>query len=85
MVQIETPLGRREINRAVGSISSFGGSPLRQEIGLGNATGIRRLDVWWPRSRRRQSFHDVPMDAMIRIIEGDARFETLELRRFSLK
>ena len=85
MVEIDTPRGVREIHRAVGSVSSFGGSPLRQEIGLGDATGIERLEVWWPKSGLRQSFHDIPMDAMIRIIEGDGRFEMVELKRLSLK
>ena len=28
-----------------------GGSPIRrQEIGLGDAKGIRKLEIWWPKS-----------------------------------
>ncbi|TDJ57681.1 MAG: hypothetical protein E2O40_02535 [Planctomycetota bacterium] len=70
----------RNVHRAVGSVSSFGGSPLRQEIGLGDATRIRRLDVRWPVSGVLQSFKDVPMNTMIRITEGVERFETIQLR-----
>src|SRR4029453_8706034 len=33
-VVIDTPQGSRELPRAEGSVSSFGGSPRRQEIGL---------------------------------------------------
>ncbi len=69
-VAVDTPGGPREIHRAVGSVSSFGGSPLRQEIGLGNATRITRLDVWWPTSDTRQTFTDIPLDTMIQITEG---------------
>ena len=80
-IEIETPSGVREIHRAVGSVSSFGGSPLRQEIGLGDATRITRLDVWWPRSGIRQALQDIPMDTMIRITEGNPRYDIVELRR----
>ncbi len=80
-VTVRTPQGARDIYRAVGCVSSFGGSPLRQEIGLGDATRITRLDVWWPKSGIRQTFQDVPMDTMIRITEGNPRYDTVELRR----
>jgi len=80
-VELETPRGVREIHRAVGSVSSFGGSPLRQEIGLGDATRITRLDVWWPRSGIRQTVQDVPMDTMIRMTEGSPGYDIVELRR----
>ena len=83
-VVVETPAGLREIHRAVGSVSSFGGSPLRQEIGLGNATGIDHVEVWWPRTGLRQRFEDIPLDATIRITEGHAAFERLELRAMKL-
>ncbi len=80
-VLVETPSGTtREIHRAAGSVSSFGSTPLRQEIGLGNANAVRRLEVWWPRSGTRQVFEAVPMDAMVRIVEGNPSLERLELR-----
>ena len=75
----ENPKGMREIHRAVGAVSSFGGSPLRQEIGLGRASKIRKLEVWWPASGRRQSFEDVPMDRLILVRESSQEFEVLPL------
>ena len=69
-VLVDSPGGERTLHRAVGIGSSFGGSPLRQEIGLGDATGIRELRVDWPASATHQIFSDVPMDAMIRIRES---------------
>ena len=76
---LETPEGVREVHRAVGSVSSFGGSPLRQEIGLGKANRIRRLEVWWPTSGRRQAFVDVPLDQLVQIIETENHFQILPL------
>jgi hypothetical protein len=66
------PGGRREIHRAPGSVSSFGGSPTgRVELGLGDATAVERLEVTWPVSRTRQVFTDVPLDAFVEVREGD--------------
>ena len=79
---IETPRGPREIHRAVGSVSSFGGSPLRQEIGLGDATAIERLEIHWPTSGIRQTFRNVPIDSMIRIVEGQDVYAPLHAPRF---
>ena len=84
VVTVETPGGRRRIHRAHGSVSSFGGSPLgRQEIGLGDATAIERLEVSWPRTGERSIFEDVPTDASVRVVEGQAELQRLERRRLS--
>lgn len=83
-VAIETPEGERSVHRSAGSQPSFGNHPTRQEIGLGNATRIKRLEVFWPTSGERQVFEDVPLDTLLRVTEGQDTFETLELRPFSL-
>jgi len=84
-VEFETPSGMRRVYRAPGSVSSFGGSPRLQEIGLADATRITRLEVWWPVSQTRQVFEDVPMNSFVRIVEGEDRFERLERRSVPLK
>ena len=38
-----------------------------------------RLEVWWPSSGTRQEFRDLPMDRFVRIVEGAADYEVLEL------
>ncbi|MCB9546120.1 MAG: CRTAC1 family protein [Myxococcales bacterium] len=58
-------------HRVVGFGSSFGSRPLRENIGLGSATRITRLIVWWPATDERQLFTDVPVDAHLRIVESD--------------
>ena len=74
----------RSIYRHVNSGGSFGGNPLRQTIGLGAATKIERLEIFWPASGRTQSFVDVPADQAIRIVEGEGSWTRLELEPLRL-
>ena len=80
-VVVETPYGTREIHRAVGSVSSFGGSSIRrQEIGLGDATRILELSVWWPASGIRSTYLEVPLDSLVELTEGAAETRRLPHR-----
>lgn len=83
-VTVDTPQGQRTIHRAVGSVSSFGGSPSRQEIGLADATAIGRIEIDWPGSGETQVVEDVPLDSMIRVTEDQPGFETIEPGTFDL-
>jgi hypothetical protein len=47
-VDIQSPQGRRTIYKTVNSGGSFGSSPLRQTIGLGQVSAITRVTVVWP-------------------------------------
>ena len=79
-VVLQTPNGLRTLQRAVGSVSSFGGSPHRVELGLSRALGVQRLEVDWPPPRMgTQVVLGVPMDAFVRITEGRDGFEQLPL------
>jgi len=81
-VTIDDAGHRRSIYRAVGSVSSFGGNPLRQHIGIGKATAVRELEVWWPASGTRQLFKNLDVDRMYRVREGAEAPETLALTSF---
>lgn len=83
-IELATPSGPRTLHRAAGSVSSFGGSPHRLEIGLGNALGIERLRVRWPNGGAVQVFEGPPLDAWLRVREGAAEPERLEWRSFRL-
>jgi hypothetical protein len=75
---------RRSVYKWVNSGGSFGASPLRLEIGLGRATRIAVLEVFWPTTGRTQRFYDVPVNQFIEITEGtqtQKRRETVEFRR----
>ncbi len=75
---------QRSIFRTVGSGGSFGASPFLQEIGLGRAERIERLEVHWPASGTTQAFDEVPMDRRIEIDELQDRFQTIEVNAIRL-
>ncbi len=74
----------RSIYKFVNSGGSFGANPLRQHLGLGAASKIERLEIYWPTSDTTQSFDRVPLDRFLRVVEGADAFETLELPTFRL-
>jgi len=78
-IDVNTPKGIWSIHRAVGSVSSFGGSTSRQEIGLGDAASIKQVTIFWPGSGTTQVLKDVPMDTMIEVRESEASFKQLPL------
>ena len=82
-VFVTTPSGPREIHRAVGSVSSFGGSPRRQAIGLGDATSIDRIEVVWPGGGEPEVFRDAPVDSFLSIVEGSGTCELIDRPRLS--
>ena len=69
----------RTLTRVVGSGSSFGGSSLQAEIGLGDADAIEVLRIRWPGSGTDQSWSSVELDTTYRVVEGEERLEPLEL------
>jgi hypothetical protein len=64
----------RAVYRTVGNNSSFGGNPLVELIGLGDATAVSELEVSWPTSRTTQTFRDIPADRTVEITEGADSF-----------
>jgi len=71
---------RRSVFKWVNSGGSFGCNPLRQEIGIGSATTIARLEVFWPTSGRTQVLRNVPADRLIEITEGADGYRSLDLK-----
>jgi len=61
----------RNVFAFVGTNSSFGGNSLQAEMGLGKATRLVELEVYWPASGTLQTFRDVPLDRIVRIVEGE--------------
>ncbi len=70
---------RRSIYRWVTSGGSFGANPLRQSIGLGAATVVDRLEIYWPTSDTTQVFTAVAADRIYRVVEGEDAIEELRL------
>lgn len=74
----------RTVHREVTSGGSFGGNPLRLTIGLGAAERITALEIRWPRRHQVQRFTEVPLDRLLRIVEGQATFTAQELQPMRL-
>jgi len=74
----------RSVYRHVGSGGSFGANPLMQHLGLGRATKVDRLEVWWPKSDTTQVFRDLPADLRVEITEGEGEPRLVEERAFAL-
>jgi FG-GAP-like repeat/ASPIC and UnbV len=69
-VVVDTKSGPRSIYRTVSSGGSFGASPLRQEIGLGDARRVTALEVFWPATGQTQKIGNIQLDRHYKIREG---------------
>jgi hypothetical protein len=54
-------------------------------IGLGQATAIKSLEVFWPTTDKTQLFEDVEPQRLYRVTEGNDRLEELAHRSFSFR
>ena len=63
------------VHRHVSSGSSFGANPLEQNIGLGKATKVALLEIFWPTSNTTQVFRDLDVNQGIRITEFGTDYE----------
>ena len=69
-VTLRTPRGPRLLYRTVSEGASFGSNTLRQEIGLGDATGIASVEIRWPGSGRVQLVRGLELRKRYRVREG---------------
>ena len=84
-VTAQTAAGSRHIYRTVGYGSSFGGNPIRQHIGLGDATQVTQIEVTWPTSKTVQRFANVGMDGAWHIREDSPEWTPVSHKKFTLK
>ena len=71
-LEIDDAGKNRTIFRWVNSGGSFGANPLRQEIGLGKAQRVKRLEIYWPTSDTTQTFSNVQVDRSLEITEEES-------------
>ena len=71
--------GPRAIHRTVGASGSFGGSSYQQEVGLGRAKTIERINVLWPAGKTPQVFRSVAPNALYEVREGEKKLRRLSL------
>ncbi|HKI20718.1 MAG TPA: CRTAC1 family protein, partial [Isosphaeraceae bacterium] len=70
----------RSIFRVIGNNGSFGGNPLVELVGLGDAKSVARLTVSWPTSKTSQTFQSIAADQAITITEGIDAYKVLDQR-----
>jgi hypothetical protein len=79
-VEVRTPAGERSIFKTVNSGGSFGANPLRQEIGVGDATAIERVEIFWPATGRTQVLKGIELDHAYFVREDAASAVVLNLK-----
>jgi len=80
-VVVDTGEGLRSIHRTVGTGASFGASPLRQEIGLGAAQKVVRVEIFWPVTGATQTVQYLEVNRFYHVKEGAEAVE-VKLRSF---
>jgi hypothetical protein len=73
----------REIHRVVCTGGSFGASPLRQEIGLGPADKIERVEVWWPVTGQTNTFTNLEPNRFYELTEDAPAARAISLKSFT--
>jgi hypothetical protein len=71
----------RSIYRDVNSGGSFGSSPLRREIGIGQADRVDAIEIWWPVSNSIQRIECLEANQFIKIKEGSSEVRKIHLNK----
>ena len=71
----------RHVFRDVNSGGSFGSSPLRREIGIGQATVVDEVIVHWHGSDHTETFKNVKPNQFYKIVEGENQIKQIFLKK----
>ncbi len=75
--RVKLAAGGRDQHRLVSGGTGFGCLPYEQHFGLGKGIRSESLEIWWP-SGARQVFEQPPINATIRIVEGENRWTVVK-------
>lgn len=76
---------KRAVFRDVNSGGSFGANPLRQHIGVGQATAVDEIEIQWPGNSSTQVIKHLPVDVIINIKQNEPAFTTTRLKKFNFQ
>ena len=75
----------RHIFRTVGAVSSFGGNPMEQHIGVGAATRVEEIRIRWPAHyAHEQVLQNIEVDQAMVVREGAGAPQLLPHKAFEL-
>lgn len=76
---------QRSVYKDVNSGGSFGSSPLRQELGIGQAKMIDEIEITWAGSHTVQRFKNVVPNQYLHLTEGAPKFDVIRLNKLAFK
>ena len=76
---------KRSVYKDVNSGGSFGSSPLRQEIGIGQAKSIDEIEIRWAGSNTLQRLENIAPDQFLHVTEGNNKPEVIHLAKLTYK
>ncbi len=76
---------QRSVYKDVNSGGSFGSSPLRQEIGIGQAKTIDEIEIKWAGSQTVQRLKNIEPNQFLHITEGNNYAEVIHLAKLIFK
>ena len=82
-VKVKTKEGTRTIHRVVNAGGSFGDSPFRLHVGLGDAAAMQDVTIHWPTSGQTQTLRGLRMDEFYRVSEGASAAEAVTRKRLT--
>ena len=68
---------KRSVYAYVNSGGNYGSNSLQQHIGVGRAVQIDTLEIYWPTTDSTQIFNNVPVNASLRIVEGENQYDVI--------
>ncbi|MFT3934057.1 MAG: CRTAC1 family protein [Chitinophagaceae bacterium] len=76
---------QRIVYRDVNSGGSFGSSPLRREIGIGQSDMIDELTITWAGNNTVQTFKNIHCNQCIKITEGKDAIDLVTLKKLNME
>jgi hypothetical protein len=83
-VRVQSASGEHIYYKTVGTGGSFGASPLRQEIGLGQAQSITRVEILWPRTGKTQVLTGLALDHFYKVREDQPQAAGWDLKSWRI-
>jgi hypothetical protein len=75
----------RSVYKVLNSGGSFGCNPLLQQMGIGKATSVKKLEIKWPGCSHVQTFQNIKADQQIHITEGNDKYVVKKLKSFNFQ